>query len=163
MEQTTKKYRKTQCSKWLHSLNPKMRLALRDCRKRKLEPLRLIHPEHLNDQLYKNCYKRFFRSTGITCTRQILSEVAKMPSLLGTPRIRCGDGSRVLNTYRNQREISIEAPEGEIMEHINNTLNMLKPTDFDAAGFDENDSSDITEEKLIDCVHQNGQLVLLNQ
>ena len=34
------------------------------------------------------------------------------------------------------------------MEHINNALNMLKH---------------ITEEKLIDCVHQNGQLVLLNR
>ena len=86
-----------------------------------------------------------------------------MPSLLGTPRIHYGDGSRVPSTYRNQREISIEAPEEEIMEHINNALNTLKPADFDAAGFDENDSSGITEEKLIDCVHQNGQLVLLNQ
>ena len=105
----------------------------------------------------------FFRSTGITCTREILSEVAKMASLLGVPASHHRNGTRILNTYRNQREISIEAPTSDVMELIDNTLNTLKPTDFDTAGFDENDSSKITEEKLIDCVYQNGQLVLLNQ
>ena len=140
-------------NKRLRYLNKNMKLALNDSRKRKLAQLRLIHPEHHRDPAYKDCYERFFRQLGISCTRDILAEVAKMPPLLHMRPGKMG-----------KREYApIDAPEEDVMQQIDNVLNTLKPTEFDMAGFDENDPHIITEERLINDDDQTKHVVLFNK
>ena len=125
--------------------------VLKELRKYKLRPLRLIHPEHVKDPLYEGCYERFFRTMGISRTARILSEVAKMPPLLcdrpGYKRIRANP-----NDNDESDKISIAAPSEDEMKHINSVLCTIRPGDFDTAGFDENDPTDITEESLVESV-----------
>lgn len=130
--------------------------VLKELRKRKLQPLRLIHPEHVDEPLYEGCYERFFRTVGIPRTDRVLYEVAKMPSLL---RVRRGYKGRHTNPDDDENcteshdhasdKVSMEAPSEDIMKHINAVLCTMRPCEFDAAGFDENDPSHITEESLV--------------
>lgn len=129
--------------------------VLKELRKYKLRPLRLIHPEHIKDSSYKGCYERFFRSLGIPCTPQILSEVAKMPSLLrdrpGYKRGRTNLDDEICSESLDDAsgKVSIGAPTEDVMKHIDAVLCTMRPGDFDTAGFDENDPTNITEETLV--------------
>ena len=128
-------------------------------RKLLLAPLRLVHPVHRKDPLYDECYKRFFHVTGIRETPKVLSEVAKMPSILCT---RPGYTKRYNTRPDNLEEVDptegdddIEAPSGETMEHIDNVLGKLKPSDFDTAGFDDHPTEATQESLIIDIFGSN--------
>ena len=108
-------------------------------------PLRLIHPEHNNDPIYRTCYERFFRVTGIVRSREILEEVSRMPSPL-----------RVLKKYKklgkqvevdNDNTDSIKVPSDEAVQRIDHIINTLNPFQFSE---DEETGQEMTEETLLD-------------
>lgn len=139
-----------------------MTFAKKDYRNRLLRPLRLIHPLHHEDPLYKECYERFFHTTGILKTSKVLSEVAKMQPLIQYRRgFTKRDDKRFEEADSNEGHNDIEAPSKETMERIDDILGMLKPSDFDTAGFDD-DSVEITHESLITDIYGSEQLVSLS-
>ena len=134
-----------------------MRAISRDYRRRMLEPLRLIHPEHYEDPMYRICYQRFSRVTGIPCTEKVLSEIAKLPELLSyLPRYKKWSKQII-----EADEPIIQGPSKELLQGMDHAMHTLKPGDFDTAGFDENDSKEVSEESLIVC--RENDLVLLSE
>lgn len=132
-------------------------------RKHLLRPLRLIHPMHHEDSLYDICYDRFFHSTGIRETSKVLSEVARIPALISDR-----PGYARLKRHKQLEEVEptdgdtdIEAPSRETMDRIDNILGMLRPSDFDTAGFDDH-SVEVTQETLIQDDRGSAHLVSLS-
>ena len=132
-------------------------------RRHLLRPLRLIHPVHHEDSLYDICYDRFFHSTGIRETSNVLSEVAKIPALISDR-----PGYARLKRHKQLKEVEptegdndIEAPSNETMDRIDNILGTLRPSDFDTAGFDDH-SVEVTQETLIQDDRGSGHLVSLS-
>ena len=138
--------------------NRRMRAISRDYRRRMLEPLRLIHPVHYADPTYRTCYERFFQVTGIPCTEKVLSEIAKLPELLP---YRHGYKKRRSKKIIEEDEPIIQGPSKELLQGMDHAMHIFKPGDFDTAGFDEDDSKEVTEESLIVC--RGNDLVLLSE
>lgn len=122
-----------------------MKASLTVYRQLVLRPLRLIHPEHSNDPIYRTCYERFFRVTGIVRSKEILERVSRMPSPL-----------RVQDRYKkwrrhvevdNDSNDSITVPTEADVQRIDNIINTLKPFHFSV---DEETGQELTEEALLD-------------
>lgn len=122
-----------------------MKASLTIYRRTRLGPLRLIHPEHYNDPIYRTCYDRFFRVTGIVRSKEVLEIVSRMPSPLRVQRrYKKRWGKRV--EVDNDSNDCIEGPSEEAMQRIGNIVNTLKPLPL----FEDDDSSrEIIEEVLL--------------
>lgn len=149
----------------------RIKRALAQRRELLLWPLRLIHPEYYEDPMYRQCYQTFFRVRGITSPlvrARVLQEVAGMPSFLSVlPRYKNKttkiqkeqkeqDGNKNGNEHGDgdgdgdRENEGFSGPSDEAVQRMDDIVATLKPSDFDTAGFDEEDESrDITEEALI--------------
>lgn len=126
-------------------LKKRMKAALDSRRQFLLGPLRLIHPEHSKDSTYKECYERFFRATGITCSTELLKTVARMRPPLRTllQYKKKGFGTQTLDDQEN--EDCIEKPSKECMQRMNDIVNTLRPMPL----FEDDSSRDVAEETLL--------------
>lgn len=127
-------------------LKPLMKASLKEYHRRLYEPLRLIHPEHHEEPLYKTCYERFSRSLNVPCSPQVLQLVAKMPSLL---RLQPRYKKKYHECESKENNNRVDGPSEDDVQSMDLALATLKPGDFDTAGIDDDESLHITEENLI--------------